>query len=90
MSEDVTTRAVFERLQRIESRLVRGFEELGVKVSDDADWCYVDHKNYLVTLNGPGRSIRAIQLAIKDDGGYAGSYYDVIVNGETIAKVKGV
>lgn len=85
-----TEQAVFERLQRIETRLVRGFEELGVKVSDDEDWVKIDHKNYRVVLNGPGRSIRAIQLAIKDDGGYAGSYYDVIVGGEVIAKVKGV
>jgi len=89
MSEDATTRAVFERLQRIEARVVRGFEELGVKVTDDEDWCQVDNELRVVHLRGPGRSLRAIQLAIKDAGGYS-EFYGVIVNGEVIAQVKGV
>ena len=88
MSEDVTTRAVFERLQRIESRVVRGFTEMGIKVTDDEDWCRVDNERKQVFVNGTGRSIRAIQLAIERAGGYSGDNYDVFVAGEQVATVR--
>ena len=87
-TEEATYRALSERLQRIESRVVRGFEELGVSVTDD-DWCKVDNVRLSVSVRTPGRSLRAIRLAIKAAGGYSGVSYDVIVKGESIATVKG-
>lgn len=89
MSEDRDMRALFERLQRIETRLVAGFEELGVSVTSPEDWCKVDHAEHRVYLRGPSRSIRAIQLAITAAGGDDEFYY-VHYDGEIIATVKGM
>lgn len=83
-----TTMAMFERLQRIETRLVRGFGEMGVKVVDDEDWCNVDIERLEIHLKGLGRNIRSIQLAIASAGGCSGDYYDVIVDGEIEATVR--
>lgn len=86
-AEDKTSKALFERLQRIETRVVRGFTELGAKVTDDEEWCRVDNEKRVVHLKGGGRSIKSIQLAILSAGGYAG-YYDVYIAGEHIGTVK--
>ena len=89
MSEDRDMRAMFERLQRLEIRLVAGFEELGVSVTVPEDWCKVDTQGHRVYLRGPSRSIRAIQIAIKAAGG-DNEFYLVMYEGEVIATVKGV
>ena len=44
------------RLTRIESKLVRGFEELGVSLDVDPDWMTVDDEEntvYVSTIAGP-------------------------------------
>ena len=83
---DNAVKALFERLQRMESRIVRGFTEQGVVVCDDENWCRVDNERKEVHVNGLGRSIRAIQLAIARAGGDHGCY-DVVISGETMATV---
>lgn len=83
---DKTVKAIFDRLQRTESRVVRGFTELGVVVSDDEEWCSVDKERMEVHVNGLGKSIRAIQLAIIRAGGSNGCY-DIVVSGERMATV---
>ena len=80
-------RALFERLQRIESRVVRGFTELGVPVCDDEDWIRVDNERHEVHMKGTGRSIKAVQLAIRKSEGYSSGNYTVLVQGQTVATV---
>lgn len=84
--DDKTVKALFERLQRTESRVVRGFTELGVVVTDDDDWCRVDNERREVHINGTGRSIRSIQMAIIQTGG-GNDFYDVIVSGKQVATI---
>lgn len=81
-------KAMFDRLQRIESRVVRGFTELGVVVCDDTDWIRVDVERREVHMKGLGRSIRAIQIAIINAGGYDKNSYRVFVGGEPVATVE--
>lgn len=87
-ADDKVARAIFERLQRIETRVVRGFTELGVVVVDDDDWCRVDNDRSEIHLKGAARSIKSIQLALQSAGGTPGGSYDVLVAGEKIARVK--
>jgi len=89
MGEDRDMRALFERLQRLETRLVAGFEELGVIVTVPENWCKVENNEHRVYLRGPSRSIRSIQLAIAAAGG-DNEFYLVMFEGEVIATVKGV
>ena len=88
MSEDKGMRALFERLQRIETRLVAGFESMGVSVTSPEDWCKVDPVRHSVYLKGPSRSLKSIQLAIHAAGGDDG-LFAVFVNGKAVATVKG-
>lgn len=85
--EDKTIRAFFERLQRIETRIVRGFAELGVGVTDDEDWCRVDKGRREIYLKGAGRSIKSIQLALANAECKKGDTYDVIVVGIPVGSV---
>jgi len=89
MSEDRDIRALYERLQRIETRLVAGFEAMGISVTSPEDWCTVDLRARAVYLRGPSRSIKSLQLAIYEAKGDTG-FYDVFFNGQKIALVKGV
>ena len=88
MAEDKGMRALFERLQRIETRMVVGFEQLGVSVTSPEDWCTVDPVKHSVHLKGAGRSLKSIQLAIAAAGGDDG-LYAVFCNGKAVATVKG-
>ena len=88
MSEDKGMRALFERLQRIETRMVAGFEQLGVSVTSPEDWCVVDIVKHSVHLKGPGRSLKSIQLAIAAAGGDDG-LFAVFVGGKAVATVEG-
>lgn len=83
--DDKTSKALFERLQRMEARLVRGFTELGVSVCDDEDWIRIDHDKHEVYMKGGGRSLKAIQLAISRSVGYTGKNYTVLVAGSPVA-----
>ena len=86
--EPKVERAMFERLQRIESRLVRGFTELGVVVCDDEDWIRVDVERLEVHMKGMGRNLQSIRLAIANAGGYSSAIYNILVNGEPVGSVR--
>ena len=86
--DDKTSKALFERLQRMEARLVRGFTEMGVVVCDDDEWIRIDHERREVRMKGAGRSIKAIQLAIHNSPGYIGGNYAVLVAGHKVATVE--
>jgi hypothetical protein len=73
---------LIERLQRIESRLVRGFSELGVRVTDDEDWFVVDHSSKTISLKSSGKSIASIEIAMRAAGCEVGSMYDLLIAGD--------
>lgn len=79
---DKQVTAVFDRLQRLETRMVRGFTELGVVVTDDEDWFEVDHVLHSVTVSGASKSIRAIQLALAKSSATPGEVYELFVGDE--------
>ena len=59
--EKNSTRDFANRLVRIESRLVRGFEELGINIDSDDQWFLIDDVNKTITLKTLGRSFKVLQ-----------------------------
>lgn len=73
------------RLKRIETRLVRGFSEVGVQVDSNKDWLLVKGGN--IYLNTLGRSwVAMIETAVAN-GAKVGQYYDVVHDGNVVGRV---
>ncbi len=53
-------REVMNRLVRIESKLVRGFEEFGVNIDKDENWVTVDDASRTVYISTLGRSLTVL------------------------------
>jgi hypothetical protein len=53
-------REVMNRLVRIESKLVRGFEEFGVNIDKDDNWVTVDDASRTVYISTLGRSLTVL------------------------------
>lgn len=73
------------RLIRLESKLVRGFEELGVSLDVDRDWLSVDDASNIVYVATLGRSLTVILQEMKARGATKiGQEYELVHKGETI------
>ena len=76
------------RLKRIESKLVRGFEELGVVTDVDRNWLSVDNRSKSVEITSMGRSIKVILERMKEKGASNyGDWYRVLYHGDVVANV---
>jgi len=81
-------REVMNRLVRIESKLVRGFEELGVNIDKDADWLTVDDAARVVYISTMGRSLTVLLTDMVRAGAtQSGKVYEVIHKGEIVGSV---
>ena len=87
LTEDRVLKALFEQLKRIETRVVRGFTEMGVRVTDDAEWCRIDTERREFHMKGAGKTLRVMQMALASTVGSKGDYYDVVVSGEKVATI---
>lgn len=73
---------VGERLRRIETRVMRGFEEIGVDLYDQKDWLSVDEASKTIYVATLGRSIQVINNTAKKQGAVLGKLYDVVWRGK--------
>jgi hypothetical protein len=81
-------RDVVGRLTRIESKLVRGFEELGVNISTDADWLSVDDAQRCVFVSTIGRSLTVILSDMQRKGAtQIGKLYDIVHKGQVVGSI---
>ncbi len=81
-------REVMNRLVRVESKLVRGFEELGVNIDADHDWITVDNAARTVYIATLGRSLTVmlsdmVRLGAADFG----KAYDIVHRGDLVGSV---
>lgn len=80
---------IVNRLVRIESKLVRGFEELGVELGVDKEWLSVEDLSNTVYVSTMGRSMQVIIQEMKARGATkVGEYYEVVCGGEVAAHIK--
>lgn len=77
------------RLTRIESKLVRGFEELGISTDTNSDWLTVDDEARIVYVDTIGRSLMVLFADMSRKGAtHFGDNYEVVHKGTTVAVVE--
>jgi hypothetical protein len=70
-------------LRRIETRLIRGFNELNVDVLEDPGWLRVSGAT--IIINSANHSLSAIIKRAKEKGAAIGTTeYEVVYNGEVL------
>jgi hypothetical protein len=81
-------RELMNRLIRIESKLVRGFEELGVNIDKDANWLSVDDASRVVYIATLGRSMTVILSDMAREGAtHTGEVYELINKGNVVGSI---
>lgn len=81
-------RELMNRLVRIESKLVRGFEELGVNIDADHDWITVDDAARVVYISTLGRSLTVMLSDMARLGATQfGKAYDIVHKGDFVGTV---
>jgi hypothetical protein len=79
---------LMNRLTRIETKLVRGFEELGVNIDKDSEWLSVDEPNRVVYISTLGRSITVMLSDMARAGATKeGSWYDIVHRGDVVGTI---
>lgn len=73
------------RLKRIESKLVRGFEELGISTDKKSDWLHVDDEARIVYVDTIGRSIMVLLSDMARAGASKfGQPYEIIYKEQSV------
>lgn len=79
---------VTSRLIRLESKLVRGFEELGIGLEADRNWLTVEDETNTVYVSTIGRSLSVLIQEMKSHGAKKfGEWYEVVHKGHVVASV---
>ena len=77
-----------KKLVRVESKLVRGFEELGVNIDSDSNWLTVDDDKRTVYISTLGRSMLVLMTDMVRKGAkHIGKDYDIVHKGEVVATI---
>lgn len=78
-----------QRLIRLESKLTRGFEELGISLEVDRNWLTVDDEANVVYVSTLGRSIQVMMQEMKAKGATkVGQCYEVVHQGKVAAVIE--
>jgi hypothetical protein len=76
---------LYNRMARIESKLVRGFEELGVNIATAPDWLTVDDTSRVVYISSMGRSLMVIMSDMARRGASQyGNEYTLVHQGDEV------
>ena len=77
---------IINRLTRIESKLVRGFEELGLDIDVDPNWLTVDEPARTLYVSSMARSLKIMNSEARRRGAsHTGKEYEVVHRGEVVA-----
>lgn len=78
---------IMARLVRMETKLVRGFSEMGIDL-DCEDWMEVDDRDQAIYLKTMGRSMMVITSNMKKLGATKlGQDYDLIFEGKVVGSI---
>lgn len=76
-----------ERLKRIETKISRGFEELGISTDSDRDWLTVDVDARVIYIASMGRSLQVVKRDAVAKGAKAGKNYDLVHKGDCVGSI---
>ena len=79
---------IAERLGRIETRIMRGFEEIGVDLYDRKDWLSVDEPSSTIYVSTMGRSLQVINNTAKKQGAVLKKNYEIVWRGQVMATIQ--
>ena len=85
--EKNSTGDLANRLVRIETRLVRGFEELGINIDSDDQWFFIDDINKTITLKTLGRSFKVLQNLVNKPDKTAKIPYSLYFKNELFGQI---
>lgn len=81
-------RDMMNRVMRIETKLTRGFEELGVNIDADTEWLTVSEPTREVFIATLGRSLSVLLSDMARAGAQQeGKSYDLIYRGDAVGSV---
>lgn len=79
---------LINRLTRIETKLVRGFEELGVNIDKDNEWLTLDESSRVVYVSTLGRSMTVLLSDMARAGAtQVGREYDIVHRGDIVGTI---
>ena len=84
MTQETMDKELLRTVSRIETKLVRFAEELGVDIDVDPDWITVNRVNSTILLTTLGRSLLVIKAEALKRGAVAGSPYMVWFEGKAV------
>lgn len=83
-----TERDLMGRVMRIETKLTRGFEELGVNIDADTEWLTLDESQCVVYVATMGRSMTVLLSDMARAGAQQeGKQYDIVHRGEVVGSI---
>lgn len=81
-------RDLMNRLMRVETKLTRGFEELGVNIDADNAWLTLDEEQRVVYVATMGRSMTVLLSDMARAGAQQeGKLYDIVHRGDVVGTV---
>ena len=75
------------RLIRIESKLVRGFEELGINIDSDEQWIDINDDDKTINLNTLGRSLMVIYNTVNISDSHPKEPYSLYFKNKLIGEI---
>ena len=84
MTREPTNKEQYRTLTRLETKIVRFAEELGIDIDVDPDWLTVDRANNTITLTTLGRSLLVIKSEAIKRGAAAGLMHSLVFDGRCV------
>lgn len=79
------TQEIYDRLRRVETKLIRGFEELGIDTDTDPEWLTVDDASRTIYVRSLGRSLAVTLTAARRSGAtQLGKPYEIVHRGDVV------
>lgn len=74
-----------DKMTRLETRITRGFEELGIDTYAHSDWLFVDNATRTIHVTTGGRSLLVIAKTAKNKGAELDDHdYHLCLEGDVI------
>ena len=84
MTREPTNKELYRTLTRLETKMVRFAEELGIDIDVDPDWLTVDREHSRIYLTTLGRSLLVIKTEAVKRGAATGFVHQMWFDGRCV------